>query len=771
MTEKEKQLLIENTELRFHLIENKMRLKALRSGNADTMIVSKNVDGKISELKIDENHYRIIIEEMNDGVCTLAENGTIIYCNHQFAAFLSIPYEQIAGSKFSKLVPDADKTILALVVEARQKGRCSGEIIYIQDPDIVKCLFLSVIPMPPELPGELFILVKDITETKQKGFNNEELLNNARLAALNIMEDEIEAKNALARTNVKLVEEIKERKKAACALNQIQRDLLQAQKMAHIGNWSYDLASLQATFSDEIFRIIGLDPTQPILDDKWYKKFIHPDDWLLINKASQIVIEHGVSKELELRFLRTDGKECIVLAICTPLLNIKGETIKLNGIIQDITERKHAEKELIKSNRLFTVISQINQTIVRKQVREKIFTEACNNIIEHGKFRMAWIGLVDEKEKIINPVCWAGAELGYLKKIKAITIKNAAEGNGPTGLAVRTGKYYYCNDIGTDPSMEIWREEALERNYRSSIALPIIVQNKIIGAFTIYVSEPYFFNQTEIDLLLQVTTDISFALEVAETEKKRQQAEKALKKLNAELEQRVSLRTVQLEHTNKELEAFTYSVSHDLRSPLRNINGWSQILQDECREQLGEKGCQYVDHVLIETRRMGNLIDDLLKLSRVTLVEKKQENVDLSTLAQNISRRLLDTGMNHQLELIIQPGLFTIGDTHMLDIALTNLLDNAFKFTGKQPLPRIEFGKSIINGKSTYWVRDNGIGFDMNQSKNLFGAFQRMHKQSDFPGTGIGLATVQRIIHRHDGNIWADSKINQGTTFYFTLSE
>lgn len=470
--------------------------------------------------------------------------------------------------------------------------------------------------------------------------------------------------------------------------------------------------------------------------------------------------------------LRIKIIEDAALNIMEDGLVAKNELEKANSnLLAEINERRKAEVELIKVNRLYTVISLINQMIVRNQVRETIFTEACNIVIEHGKFHMAWIGLLDEKKESIIPVTWAGAELGYLTTIKKFTAKNISEGNGPTGKAVREGRYYCCNDIASDPNMTIWRNEALKRNYRSSIALPIRVFNSIIGAFTLYVSETNFFNQTEIDLLLQVTSDISFALEVTETEKKRVAAEKAIKKMNRDLEQSVMLRTQQLEYANKELEAFTYSVSHDLRSPLRNINGWGQILMEEFKAKLGEDGVKYLDRVLSETLRMNNLIDDLLKLSKVTISEKKKETVDLTAIAHSIARRLLDKPINYKLEINIQPDLVAIGDSRLLEIALTNLLDNSYKFTGKLSRAIIEFGMSVMEGKTIYWVKDNGVGFDMENSKNLFGVFQRMHNQNEFPGTGVGLAIVQRIIHRHDGVIWADSKLNEGTTFYFTIPE
>jgi signal transduction histidine kinase len=168
---------------------------------------------------------------------------------------------------------------------------------------------------------------------------------------------------------------------------------------------------------------------------------------------------------------------------------------------------------------------------------------------------------------------------------------------------------------------------------------------------------------------------------------------------------------------------------------------------------------------------MGQLIDDLLRLSRVSRVEMQPGLVNLSTLAQTIAGRLQETQPERQLEFIVQPDLTVRGDSHLLEIALTNLLDNAVKFTGPRPLARVEFGRTQMDGRPVYFVRDNGVGFDLAHARNLFGAFQRMHRQSEFPGTGIGLATVQRIVHRHGGTIWADAQVDQGATFYFTLEE
>ena len=771
MTEIEKQLLIDNNELRFRLAENKMLIDALQKGETNENIFLRRGSLENTVLSSMSDPYKVIINEMKEGACTISKNETILHCNHLFADIFSWKKEDIIGSGFSSVVGKLDKNISDFLLQARKKGKSSKMITIVTHPDIIRHFFLTANLLSNTSDNELLIIFTDVTEIRDNRTTNEVLLNNARLAALNIMEDEILAKNELTKTNCKLLAEITERKKSEIELQQNKLNLLEAQKLTHIGNWSYDYKTEKPIFSEEIYRIFGIETKKEIRNTEEIKKLIHPDQWKIVVDEVKKVTKKGIISEFEFQIHRITGEHRTVHAICTPEFNVAGKTIKVNGTIQDITEQKKSEEELIKVNRLYTVISLINQMIIRNQVRETIFTEACNIVIEHGKFRMAWIGLLDENGEAVIPVTWAGAELGYLTIIKKISAKNKPEGNGPTGTAIRNREIYYCNDISSDPKMAIWKDIALERDYRASIAIPIIVFNKVIGAFTIYVSEANFFNQTEIDLLQQVTSDISFALEVTETEKKRIAAEKEINKMNFELEQRVALRTQQLEYANKELEAFTYSVSHDLRAPLRNINGWGQVLHEEFRDQLGDDGLKYLDRVLSETLRMNNLIDDLLKLSRVTMAERKRERVDLTAIAQTIAHRLQDKPINYKLEIIIQPNLMTIGDARMLDIALTNLLENSYKFTGKLPHARIEFGMTTIEGKPSYWVKDNGVGFDMENSKNLFGVFQRMHNQNEFPGTGVGLATVQRIIHRHNGIIWADSRINEGTTFFFTIPD
>jgi PAS domain S-box-containing protein len=281
------------------------------------------------------------------------------------------------------------------------------------------------------------------------------------------------------------------------------------------------------------------------------------------------------------------------------------------------------------------------------------------------------------------------------------------------------------------------------------------------------------------------------------TERKR--VEKEFIGLNTELERKVSERTGELRDSqlallnlvddlnqnsrglasandaldavNKELAAFSYSVSHDLRAPLRSIDGFSNALLEDCEDKLDDDGKKYLERIRRATQNMGRLIDDMLNLSRVTQSEFRQEQVDLSKMVHEI----IDTNQQRNplngMTVNIQEDIIVQGDQRLIHIAMTNLLDNAWKFTGKQEHPQVEFGAIVKDGERIIFVRDNGVGFDMNYAGKLFGAFQRLHRSDEFPGTGIGLATVRRVMNRHGGQAWAESEVGKGATFFFTLPE
>jgi len=233
----------------------------------------------------------------------------------------------------------------------------------------------------------------------------------------------------------------------------------------------------------------------------------------------------------------------------------------------------------------------------------------------------------------------------------------------------------------------------------------------------------------------------------------------------------VTRNAIQVDATNKELEAFSYSVSHDLRAPLRAIDGFSQVLIEDFADGLDAKGKDALNRVRAAAQRMGHLIDDMLTLSRVTRTEMRHETVDFSALAADVLAELQKSEPERKVDWHIEPGLLASGDAQLLRVALVNLIGNAWKFTGKTANAKIEFGAMRnADGTTEFFVRDNGAGFDMAYAGKLFGAFQRLHLASEFPGTGVGLATVRRIVHRHGGQVRAAGMPDQGATFYFTLS-
>ena len=250
----------------------------------------------------------------------------------------------------------------------------------------------------------------------------------------------------------------------------------------------------------------------------------------------------------------------------------------------------------------------------------------------------------------------------------------------------------------------------------------------------------------------------------------RDKAEAKLRQHQENLEGIISARTRKLQLVIRELEAFSYSVSHDLRTPLRSIDGFSQIILEDYSHVLDDEAVDLLKRVRASSQHMGHLIDDLLKLSRMTRSELSINPVNLSELMRGIYEQCKSRSPERKVEVVIQENIVVDADRNLLSIAMENLFSNAWKYTNKNELARIEFGQTVDQHEVVYFLKDNGVGFNMDYAKKLFQPFQRLHDASEFEGTGIGLATVARVIHRHDGEIWAESEIGKGTTFFFTLN-
>jgi light-regulated signal transduction histidine kinase (bacteriophytochrome) len=268
------------------------------------------------------------------------------------------------------------------------------------------------------------------------------------------------------------------------------------------------------------------------------------------------------------------------------------------------------------------------------------------------------------------------------------------------------------------------------------------------------------------------TDELETSNKVLEKEvSERRKAEEEIRRLNQDLDIRVQKRTAELEAANKELESFSYSVSHDLRTPLRAIDGFSRVLADDLGDNLSENAKLYIGKVRDSTQRMGQLIEDLLNLSKLSRTDLRPNPLDLSVIAQEVVDNLRQSSSDREVDVSIWDDMKATGDARLIRVVFENLLGNAWKFTSKTGNPRIEIGTIQEENKSIYFVRDNGAGFDMDYADKLFRVFQRLHGQSEFPGTGVGLATVQRIIHRHGGRIWANSTPGKGAAFFFTLTD
>ncbi len=342
----------------------------------------------------------------------------------------------------------------------------------------------------------------------------------------------------------------------------------------------------------------------------------------------------------------------------------------------------------------------------------------------------------------------------------------------PSGTynVIRTGKSEFYPDIteelvvaSTDNReiVDIIRELGL----RSSMTVPLTSHGHTLGALTLVMAESgRHFDASDLSLVEDLARRAALLIDNAKLFTETQQ-------LNTELEQRVQERTAHLTAVNKELEAFSYSVSHDLRAPLRAVDGFSQALLEDYNDKLDSMGQDFLNRIRNESQRMGQLIDDLIGLSRYSRTEMNFVMVDLSKIASEIVAECKEKEPSRMVEVSIQEGVIGCGDERLIRVALQNLINNAWKFTSKTEKACIEFGCSQDNNPPEFYVRDNGAGFDMAYVNKLFGAFQRLHGMNEFAGTGIGLATVQRIMHRHAGFIRAEGKLNAGASFYFTLGE
>ena len=564
--------------------------------------------------------------------------------------------------------------------------------------------------------------------------------------------------------------DITERKLAEERLRRSEHGLAEAQRIAHLGNWELNLENNALTWSDEIYRIFEIDKERFGASYEAFLNAIHPDDREMVNKAYSDSVANKVPYDIVHQLQMQDGRIKYVNEKCETYYAEDGKPLRSVGTVHDITERKLDEEALRRLNRELRAISNCNQTLMRAEDEQALLDDICRIVCDDAGYRMAWVGFPEnDAAQSIRLVSWAGVEDGYLEQAH-LTWADTELGHGPSGTAIRSGESVSIQDFFTDPLAVPWRGAALQRGYRSSIALPLKDESaKVFGILNIYAAMPNAFTPEEIRLLGELAGDMAFGIKVLRTRIERKQAEAEIKALNLELEQRVAARTAELEAANKELEAFSYSVSHDLRTPLRAIDGFSRILLDDYRDKLDDEGKRLLNVVRDNTNRMGQLIDDILKFSRAGRLEINFAEIDMEKMAQAVFEELHPAVDEGKLQLEIEHLPPAKGDTAMMHQVFVNLLSNAIKFSRNREPAKIKVGCSIEGDEAVYFVKDNGAGFDMQYADRLFGVFQRLHAVTEFEGTGIGLAIVKRIITRHGGRVWAEGKVNEGATMYFAL--
>jgi len=470
-----------------------------------------------------------------------------------------------------------------------------------------------------------------------------------------------------------------------------------------------------------------------------------------------------------------------------------------------VEERKRVEEELRMSNRALTVLSECNQTLVRATDEGDLLHSACRILVKKGAYRLAWVGFAEQDEgKSVRPVAQMGYDEGYLDTLN-ITWADTERGRGPTGSAIRTGRPVVARYILTDSEFAPWREAALERGYASSIALPLMAGERAFGALNVYSSEPDTFSEQETGLLVELADDLAYGIMALRIREEHRRAEAELAKHREHLEELVEERTTQLRErvaeteelnsamvnvmedlrssnveleamgrelmaSNMELDAFSYSVSHDLRVPLRHIAGFVNLLKESTADSLDSTSQRHLAIISESAERMGHLIDDLLAFSRAGRVELHKTDLDLQVLIKEVVREEMEQAKGRDIAWEIEVLPEVHADRATLRQVLVNLIDNAVKYTRECEQAHIEIG--TVPGEENqlvFFVRDNGVGFDMKYADKLFGVFQRLHSTEQFEGTGVGLANVRRIIHRHGGRTWAEGKVDEGATFYFSL--
>jgi PAS domain S-box-containing protein len=500
-------------------------------------------------------------------------------------------------------------------------------------------------------------------------------------------------------------------------------------------------------------RITGYGPEEFMADPSLVARIVHPDDQAMT--AKHLLDDFSAQEVLhvDFRIITKAGEERFISHYCQGVFRKDGEWLGRRASNRDISIRKRAEMELRRVNRALKVLGESSQAMARATDEKEFLAEVSRMIVDVGGYRLAWIGSAqNDDKKSVRPVAQAGFEAGYLEKVD-ITWAGTQRGRGPTGTAIRTGRPAVCKNILNDPQFAPWRDEAVRRGYGSSIALPIRVGGKVIGALSIYAKEADAFYAQEVNLLEKLARDISYGLSALKDRIEREKAEEALVK------------------SSNKIKMFAYSVSHDLKNPAIAIHGLAKRLSRYSSNRLDERGRTYCDQILKASEHIASLVEKINLYIKAKEVPLSIEKVKLKEILDAVKEEFAPQLAGRQIRwLEPETSPEVNADRTSMVRVLRNLVDNALKYGGHD-LSEIRIRYQESEDSHILSVEDDGIGLKEQDTKTIFGPFKRKRMAGEVEGSGLGLAIVKEIAEQHKGRVWLEPAIEKGATFHISISK
>lgn len=550
---------------------------------------------------------------------------------------------------------------------------------------------------------------------------------------------------------------VTEHKQAEAKLKESLALLRIAGEASKLGGWSVNLEENRSYWSDEVAAIHEMPYGYAPLVEEGIS-FYAPEWREKITQVFSDCASKGIPYNEEMEIITATGKRVWVQTIGEAVRDETGRIIKVHGAFQDISERKQIEVSLHRYTERLRNLHKIDLAILQAiESPEAIAKTALQHIRELLNCQRASVGIFDLEKKNVQIFA---ANVGGKTIVQLGEILND-EVYGDIEI-LHQGKMEIVEDMTKVKVPSVTSRILQAEGIQASINVPLVSAQKLYGVLNVGWDGPRTISTEEMEIAGEVAGQITIAVEQAHLLNE-------TKRYAAELEHRIEERTSQLLASNKELEAFSYSVSHDLRAPLRHISGYVELLLDRFNQNLPEKAQHYLNTISDSVGEMGRLIDDLLKFSRAGRMELNLNPINMQKVFDDALLQVKQANPNREIKWKISPLPEVTGDYNLLSMVWVNLLSNAVKFTRNRKMAKIEVGVNDEKSEFTFYIRDNGVGFDMQYAQKLFGVFQRLHSTAEFEGTGIGLANVRRTITRHDGKTWAEAEPDKGATFYFTL--